>query len=143
MDLATDARAQALAIADNRVGELNLEWDVAMLRQLHADGLDLSAFWTPEEFAAVLAEPLTGLTADNAVMEPGPTDITRGDLFEVGPHRLLCGDATDAGDVARVLAGGTPVLMATDPPYRRVIRPRLATPGAPRPAHGGRPGVAR
>ena len=41
LDLATDPRARALAIADNRVGELDLEWDVEMLKQLHADGLDL------------------------------------------------------------------------------------------------------
>ena len=44
LDLATDPRAKALAIADNRVGELDLEWDVDRLTQLHADGLDLSAF---------------------------------------------------------------------------------------------------
>ena len=51
-DLANNARnssavphAKALAIADNRVGELDLEWDVDMLKQLHADGLDLSPFW--------------------------------------------------------------------------------------------------
>jgi DNA modification methylase len=117
LDLATDPRAQGLAIADNRVGELDLEWDVAMLRQLHNDGLDLSAFWTPDEFAALFAEPTSGLTDENAVVAPGPTDIARGELFVLGRHRLLCGDATSAGDVARVLDGVTPVLMATDPPY--------------------------
>ena len=57
LDLATDPRAQALAIADNRVGELDLEWDVDMLKQLQADGLDLSAFWTDDEFATLFAEP--------------------------------------------------------------------------------------
>jgi DNA modification methylase len=41
----------------------------------------------------------------------------RGDLWRLGPHRLLCGDATDAGDVARLLAGARPHLMVTDPPY--------------------------
>jgi len=117
LDLATDPRAQALALADNRVGELDLEWDVAMLRQLHDEGLDLSAFWTPDEFATLFAEPKTGLTDDNAVVAPGPTDIVHGELFVLGRHRLLCGDATSAGDVARVLEGAIPVLMATDPPY--------------------------
>ena len=117
LDLATDPRARGLAIADNRVGELDLEWDVDMLKQLRADGLDLSAFWTDEEFAMLFAEPTTGLTDENAVVEPGPTDIVRGDLFALGQHRLLCGDATSAGDVLGLLAGATPVLMATDPPY--------------------------
>jgi DNA modification methylase len=117
LDLATDPRAKGLAIADNRVGQLDLEWDVEMLKQLHADGLDLSAFWTDAEFAEVFAEATVGLTEDNAVVEPGPTDIVRGDLFVLGRHRLLCGDATSAGDVSRLLGSAAPVLMVTDPPY--------------------------
>ncbi len=117
LDLATDPRAKALALADNRVGELDLEWDLAMLRELHASGLDLSAFWTDAEFSALFATMTTGLTDENAVIEPGPTTIVRGELFTLGRHRLLCGDATSAGDVLRLLAGVTPVLMATDPPY--------------------------
>ena len=55
-----------------------------MLKQLQADGLDLSAFWTAEEFATLFAEPTTGLTDENAVVEPGPTDIVRGELFVLG-----------------------------------------------------------
>ena len=88
LDLATDPRAKALAIADNRVGELDLEWDVEMLKQLHAEGLDLSAFWTDTEFAELFADPATGLTDENAVVAPGPTDIVRGELFVLGRHRL-------------------------------------------------------
>jgi DNA modification methylase len=117
LDLATDPRAKALAIADNRVGEVDLEWDVAMLKQLQADGLDLSAFWTADEFATLFAADHHGLTDENAVVEPGPTDIVRGDLVVLGGHRLLCGDATSAGDVTRLLDGVTPLLLTTDPPY--------------------------
>ena len=117
LDLATDPRARALAIADNRVGELDLEWDVDMLKQLHANGTDLSTFWTDTEFAALLADTKTGLTDENAVVEPGPTDIVRGEGFVLGRHHLLCGDATSAGDVTRLLDRTTPVLMTTDPPY--------------------------
>ena len=40
-----------------------------------------------------------------------------GDLWQLGRHRLLCGDATSGQDVARVLAGVLPHLMVTDPPY--------------------------
>jgi DNA modification methylase len=117
LDLATDPRAQALAIADNRVGELNLEWDIEMLKQLHADGLDLSAFWSDEEFDELFRGPTVGLTDENSVVEPGPTNIVRGELFILGPHRLLCGDATSADDVTRLLDGAKPTIMITDPPY--------------------------
>lgn len=117
LDLKTDPRAQGLAVADNRVGELDLEWDVDRLKQLQALGLDLSEFWTAEEFATLFAEPAAGLTDENTVVEPATTDIVRGDLFALGPHRLLCGDATSATDVARLLNGATPNLMTTDPPY--------------------------
>jgi len=117
LDLSTDPRARALAIADNRVGELDLEWDVEMLKKLHADGLDLSAFWTDAEFTTLFADANAGLTDENAVVEPGATDIVRGELFVLGRHRLLCGDATSAGDVMRLMDRHAPTLMATDPPY--------------------------
>src|SRR5205823_11568545 len=40
-----------------------------------------------------------------------------GELYELGPHRLLCGDATNAEDVELLMAGERPALVATDPPY--------------------------
>jgi len=57
------------------------------------------------------------------VPDPGPGDppelpVTRkGDLWLLGEHRLLCGDATDPQDASRLLAGAKPTLLATDPPY--------------------------
>ena len=117
LDLGTDPRAQALAIADNRVGELDLAWDVEMLQQLHAEGLDLSAFWTDTELATLCGGDADDEARANAPVEPGPTTIERGDLFTLGRHRLLCGDATQADEVTRVLAGAVPVAMLTDPPY--------------------------
>jgi hypothetical protein len=118
LDLTTDRAARDLAIADNRVGELDLDWDPNVLAQLQAEGLDLSSWWTAEEFATLLESAAQPSTAqENSVIAPGPTDIQRGDLFVLGRHRLLCGDATSAVDVARLLDGQTPVLMTTDPPY--------------------------
>ena len=51
LDLASDDRAQALALADNRVGELDLVWDETTLQELHAAGVELAALWTDEELA--------------------------------------------------------------------------------------------
>ena len=70
--LASDPQARALAIADNRVGELDLAWDPAILQQLKADGLDLGLFWTTEEFERLLGEGThAGQTDENAVVAPG------------------------------------------------------------------------
>ena len=88
-----------------------------MLRQLEQAGVALEAFWTPEEFARLLApEGPTAQTDENTVLAP-PTTIRRGDVFQLGRHRLACGDATSATDVTRLLAGAAPRLMVTDPPY--------------------------
>ena len=86
LDLLTDARARELGIAENRVAELDLDWDPDVLHQLQDEGFDLSPFWSDDEFDA-----LTGSLDDrgdrdeNAVIEPPVTDIARGDLFALGP----------------------------------------------------------
>ena len=119
LDARTDPRAQELALADNRVAELDLDWDPAVLRQLEQAGVALEAFWTPEEFARLLApEGPEAQPDENTVLAPPTTTtIRRGDVFQLGRHRLACGDATSATDVARLLAGANPCLMVTDPPY--------------------------
>jgi len=75
--------------------------------------------------AIVASTPLThrakwGCHSHDAVPErPDDTAIYvhPGDLWALGDHRLLCGDATNAQDVARLLAGARPTLLVTDPPY--------------------------
>jgi DNA modification methylase len=69
------------------------------------------------------APPTSGLLPDadpDAVPETAPARCAAGDLWGLGGekgHRLLCGDATCAEDVARLLGGAKPLLMVTDPPY--------------------------
>jgi DNA modification methylase len=117
LDLLTDPRARALAIADNRVGELDLEWDARQLEAYLAQGVSLSPWWTDAELANTIGSAFTPNPGEDQVIAPGPTEIRRGDLFELGAHRLLCGDATVGDDVARLLGTAVPVVMITDPPY--------------------------
>jgi DNA modification methylase len=64
------------------------------------------------------SEPKAGLTDPDAVPEPPEEPYVKpGELYRLGDHRILCGDATDPADVARLLDGATPTLLATDPPY--------------------------
>ncbi|HYN37635.1 MAG TPA: site-specific DNA-methyltransferase, partial [Rhodospirillales bacterium] len=120
----TPAQVRACRIADNRFAEL-AGWDDELLAaelQALADldfDLDLTGF-DGRELDRLLA--LTDGEAEgadeDAVCEPPVDPVTRpGDLWRLGEHRLLCGDATCADDVARLLDGARPHLMVTDPPY--------------------------
>ena len=113
----TSEQKRALAMFDNRTGEL-ATWDHEQLAVDLAAELDLKPFFFEAELAAFLPAGMkAGLTDPDAVPEERATDIRHGDLFELGGHRLLCGDSTKAEDVAAVLAGEVPLLMVTDPPY--------------------------
>jgi len=121
----SDSQRRALVIADNRLA-LNAGWDEEMLRveleALREDefNLDLLGFGV-EEMDALLAEPeaeATGNTDDDAVPETPETAVTLpGDVWLLGDHRLLCGDATQIDAVEKVLAGGLADMVFTDPPY--------------------------
>ena len=113
----TDEQKVALAIYDNRGAEL-AEWNIEQLVQDQANGIDLTPYFFAEELAKLLpADGTAGLTDPDEVPETRATDIVLGDLFELGRHRLICGDSTNREVVDRLLAGVTPTLTLTDPPY--------------------------
>ena len=121
----TDAQARAFRLADNQIA-LNSGWDDALLSaelaRLREDGFDLDLLgFSDDDLDRLLAEECEegpGDGDENEVPEPPADPVTRpGDLWLLGKHRLLCGDATVATDVERLLSGTVPHLMITDPPY--------------------------
>ena len=118
-DLDLDSKeARELALADNAVAHVNLEWDEEQLQAVTEEwgidwkewGVDLPEFENVEEVEAQ--------EDDFDVPEGGiETDIIIGDLFEIGEHRLLCGDSTDSDSVAKLMKGEKADIMVSDPPY--------------------------
>ena len=118
----SDAQKRAYIIADNKL-TLNGSWDdeklIAELTALNeADfNLELTGF-DDAELKKLLHVEAEGLADGDHVPEvSGAVVAVRGDVWLLGRHRLVCGDATDADDVAKALAGTKPHLMVTDPPY--------------------------
>lgn len=118
----TEAQKRAYVLADNKIA-LNAGWDDAVLGLELADlsgmGVDLRLMgFTEGEFAALTASKNAGLTDPDDSPEPPVEPVSRaGDVWVLGRHRLVCGDCTDAGVVAKALNGVVPHLMVTDPPY--------------------------
>ena len=122
----TEAQRRAYRIADNKLTELGT-WDEALLsaelKDLLAEDYDLSLMgFEDAELEALLAGEVDPETVsregEDDVPEAPETPISRpGDLWVLGKHRLLCGDATVATDVERILGDLKPQLMVTDPPY--------------------------
>jgi ParB-like chromosome segregation protein Spo0J len=115
LDNLTPTQRRALVLADNRLA-LNAGWDEEMLRveleSLEEDGFDLDLVgFTHEEIEDLLRDPedSNGLTDEDALPEPQGAVVTKpGDVWLLGKHRVLCGDATAPADVGRLLNGVSP-----------------------------------
>ena len=111
-DQLTEDQKREFIIKDN-VGFGEWDWDVLANEWdevvLDAWGLDVPGFDIEEEKEA----EEDGYEVPDEIT----TDIVLGDLFEIGPHRLLCGDSTDAEQVARLMNGEKADMVFTDPPY--------------------------
>jgi hypothetical protein len=120
-----DRTATAYALADNRTADLGTYDDdvlAELLRELgedDVDGLLEAASFDQRYLVQFFARHGTGpVPGEDDVPVPPEKPATRpGDLYVLGAHRLLCGDATDAEVVGRLLGDAVPTVMATDPPY--------------------------
>ena len=120
----TPEQCAAYRLADNRVGEL-AEWDENLLAQeldglssfdMERFGFDDSDLQTPEAFdEPVSLDEVREVEPDDSA----PDRVRPGELWRMGDHVLLCGDATSEADVKRLIeaGGGSADMLLTDPPY--------------------------
>lgn len=108
----TEQEQKQFIIKDNVSGG---EWDWNMLaNEWDAEELDAWGLDVPD-FGKELEAEEDDFEAPEGGIE---TDIVLGDLFEIGEHRLLCGDSTDSDAVAKLMDGQKADMVFTDPPYK-------------------------
>lgn len=116
-----DAEARAAIVAVNHLTETG-GWDLA---ELHAtlNGIDLTGTgYTPPDLDAMLATLNPPVAPDTGTDEPAtpraaPAHTKRGDVWHLGPHRLICGDCRELDTWRTVLEGSAAQLIFTSPPY--------------------------
>ena len=130
----SEAKRRALALADNKIAE-NAGWDRELLavelpelaEVLVVEGLDISITgFAPVEidqlttdFEADASDPAD--TIDQEWVKAAP--VTKpDDLWELGHHRILCGDARNADNLARLMGDGRAAMAFLDPPYNVRVR---------------------
>ena len=120
-----DDRAAELAIADNEAARMALRDDdrlVAVIRGIVNDDDDLAHIalgMHDDDVRALLADPVDPRTVPvPAIPSPrGEPDSKVGEVYELGPHRLLCGDSMDAVNLAALMQGERAAAVVQDPPF--------------------------
>lgn len=125
VDYLTEAQKKAYILADNRMA-MDAGWDEELLRveieALQAEAFDVSLTGFDEKEITDLFKDGNGTGAEeddfdlSAALEKAAF-VERGDVWTVGRHRLMCGDATVAEDVIKLMDGKKANLILTDPPY--------------------------
>ena len=118
----TKEQINAYRIADNRTNE-EAKWDEELLK-MELKELDYKDFdlkmtgFDDKQINDLLFEEKQGLTDDDDVPDTPEEPITKlGDIWQLGKHRLLCGDATKEEDVNKLMDGAKADMVFTDPPY--------------------------
>jgi len=108
----TEEQQKEFLIKDNVSGG-EWDWDI-LANEWDADDLKDWGLDLPLDYNEVLEAEEDDFEVPEGGIE---TDIVLGDLFEIGEHRLLCGDSTDSDSVAKIMNGEKADIMVTDPPY--------------------------
>ena len=118
----TEAQKKAYIIADNKLA-LNAGWDEELLsielKELDELGYDTSLTgFSEDELSDILDKPITkGLTDEDELPENVEPIVEKGDIWQLGNHRLMCGDSTNITDLDKLLNKIKADLVFTDPPY--------------------------
>lgn len=113
----TEEQIKAFRLADNKVGEI-AEWDFDLLNmELESISFDMSSFGFN-----ILNEEEKEIEEDDYDLEEKLKNIEEpkskyGDIYQLGKHRLMCGDSTKIEDVQKLMNGNKVDLLITDPPY--------------------------
>ena len=114
LDHLTDEQRRAYALAHNKTAEMS-EWDFDLLGDELADILDIDM----SDFGFDLSddeEEETEVIEDEVPQEVEPV-AKQGDIWQLGRHRLMCGDSTSVTDVEKLMDGNKADMVFTDPPY--------------------------
>ena len=119
---ADDPRAVRLALADNRIQQVDLDYDTDMLAEIREqDASLLENLWYENELVDLGVMEAESKDAEPQVDRAAELlekwQVKTGDLWQIGDHRLICGDCTDPAVVARVMGGERADMVFTDPPY--------------------------
>lgn len=109
----TEDQIKAFRLADNKTAEL-AEWDYALLDEEIAEltDIDMSQFGFDTQIMAAAPE-----IQEDTLPESVPSRCKAGDIWEMGGHRLICGDSTDVNVIDRLMDGVKADMVFTDPPY--------------------------
>jgi DNA modification methylase len=118
------ADSRLLALADNKIGEI-AEWDEEKLekvmQELLEEGLSLNGLgWNEDELSKIVDELKQEEIEEDEVPEPDEEeepDSKLGEVYELGEHRLICGDSTLSETWEKLMQGESADLCITDPPY--------------------------
>jgi DNA modification methylase len=117
-DYATEADEWADMVADNKIAEL-AETDMVMVNDLALElpeDFDLELLGIPD-FEIAEPEMIPQADEDGVGDAPAEPRTKRGDIYQLGRHRLMCGDSTSIDDVEKLMAGAKADMVFTDPPY--------------------------
>jgi DNA modification methylase len=119
----TPVQIAAYRIADNRVAQ-DSEWDIGLLNYEFTDlldenyDLDLLGFDPKELEDLIVDKENKGLTDEDVVPEvPDEPTSKLGDVYQLGNHRLMCGDSTNLTNIEKLMNGEKADMVFTDPPY--------------------------